>query len=171
MNDDTSDLQRDLEAERASLSRNLDELADRARNLTDWRAHVRAHPLQAVGLGVGAGVVLAMLMGRRSPPSARRPAAAATKGPDLNGRLREGDLALAPAHQTVDRIVDALVGVAITKALQVIGDVVPSFVEHFDADEPRPVNGDDAPRSEGLRPDGPRADGQGPDCKRPDGVH
>jgi hypothetical protein len=148
MTDETKDLQRALEAEKHALANNLTELADRARDLTDWRTQVRARPLPAIGLGLGAGFLLAVLMDRR-PARVRSRAATAGVGPGA-GRFADGDLVPAPAHPTVDRIVNALVGVAMTKALEVIAEVVPSFTEHLEDEEPGAFHLDDAPRQNGA---------------------
>ena len=146
MTDDTNDLQRVLETEKSALADNLAELAQRARDLTDWRAQVRANPMPAMGLGLGAGALLAMLMTRRSPRVRTLAVGRAVPAE----RLTDGDLAFPPAHPTVDRIVNALVGVAMTKALEIVAEVVPSFMDHLEDEEPGAFHLDDAPRSNGT---------------------
>lgn len=147
MTNDTNDLQRALEDEKMALSRNLSELADRARDLTDWRTQVRAHPMPAIGMGIGAGVLLALLMDRRTPR-----VKTIADGTRAAGRHPvDGDLVFPPAHPTVDRIVNALVGVAMTKALEIIAEVVPSFTDHLADEEPSAFHLDDAPRSNGMQ--------------------
>ena len=133
MSSTTEQLQRSIEAEKSILADNLALLVDKTRALTDWREQVRAHPLAAMGGAAGVGLLLAVLLDRR--PAARRP----------SNRIADAERPAA-RHPAVDRIVDALVGVAITKAIAYATAVVPGFADHLVDDEPTAFSLDDPPR-------------------------
>ena len=135
----TEQLQRTLEAEKTTLADNLALLADKARALTDWREQVRAHPLAAMGGAAGAGLLLALLLDSRLGRRTR-----------LRGnRIADADLPAA-SHPAVDRIVNALVSVAMTKAIEYVAAVVPGFTDHLVDDEPTAFAQDEAPRPNGT---------------------
>ena len=121
---DTKRLRREIALEKAALSENLETLEDKARELTDWRRQVRKRPLEAVGVALASGVVLAVIAGRRRPGARRRPDTGEDGGP--------GSLL---AHPIVDRLVAALAVVAAEKALELLGEIMPG----------RPRASDDAP--------------------------
>ncbi len=149
MSDLTSDLQRTLEAEKNALSENLAFLADKTRELTDWRVQVGQHPLAAVGIAASAGLLLAMITDRR--PARRRGGHDGMRDSANGNRLADLDRP-APSHPAIDRMVNALVGVALTKAFDFAAEVVPGFTDQFADDEPVPFSLDDAPRPNGMHP-------------------
>ncbi len=111
---ETKRLKREIALEKAALSENLETLEDKARELTDWRRQVRKRPLEAVGVALATGVVLAVVVGRRRPGARRRP----DTGDDLG----------APsllAHPIIDRLVAALAVVAAEKALEMLSEIMP----------------------------------------------
>jgi hypothetical protein len=109
-----------LTEQRQELGENLETLATRARALTDWRAQVEAHPLLAVGVAAGSGILLAALLTPRrrrssaeaaTPPSAARPASALG---GLLGEIRVG-----------------LSAIAATRAVEYIAEAIPAFKSHL----------------------------------------
>lgn len=129
MTNDTKDLQRAIDHESAALSDNLAMLGDMARDLTDWRVQVRRHPLPAVGLALGAGALLALLAGRGRATRAVSRGTHAAPTHRLADSFTEG-----PAHPAVDRVINALVGVAMTRAIELVGEMVPGFGHHLRTD-------------------------------------
>ena len=131
MTDETNDLQRAIDHESAALSDNLAMLGDMARDLTDWRVQVRRHPLPAIGLALGAGAMLALLAGRGRGRATR----SMTRGNQTAPANRVADAYTEyPAHPAVDRVINALVGVAMTRAIELVGELVPDFGHHLQAE-------------------------------------
>src|SRR4029453_17528010 len=61
MGESTSQIERDIVAERNELGRNLQLLENKARSLTDWRTYFRNHPFAMMGVALGGGVLLGAL--------------------------------------------------------------------------------------------------------------
>ena len=61
MGESTSQIERDIVAERNELGRNLQLLENKARSLADWRTYFRTHPFAMVGVALGGGVLLGVL--------------------------------------------------------------------------------------------------------------
>jgi len=145
MGESTSQIERDIAAERNELGRNLQLLENRARSLTDWRTHFRKHPFALMAIALGGGALLGVLtsgMGgvatsetaydeedqylepeetRYSPPS--RFAAATAQA-----RRQFGD--------TWDHIAEALLAVAPAKAIHFVAEKIPGFREEYNARHP-----------------------------------
>lgn len=140
MNDEMARIQNEIDAEKAVLADNLSELEDKAREVTDWRLQVGKRPLEAVGVAMAAGVAIAMLTKRGG-----RRAVAPHEG-NGNGSAPAGSVGW--SHPVIDRVLNALVAVAAAKAVEVIGDSLPEFAEHFkkqpddasSASEPSPAS-------------------------------
>ena len=142
MGESTSQIERDIAAERNDLGRNLQLLEHKARSLTDWRMHFRKHPFALMAVALGGGALLGVLTNRLGgpepsefeeddylePESARysRPSAFAASA--LQARRQFGD--------TWDHIAEALLAVASAKAIQFVADKVPGFREEFAARHP-----------------------------------
>jgi hypothetical protein len=185
--ENTSQIEREIVAERTALGRNLQELETRARDLTDWRAHHRNHPGLAVGLAFGAGMVLGLLTvpastGPNGHDTARSDRDQGFDDPfDVHAeppkprRMRPVRAGLAAvggsdtvhrARQEVgatwQRISDALMAIASVKAVEFVSGVVPGFKEHFER----------APSSGGPHPSGAGRQARGPEGRtesRPEG--
>jgi hypothetical protein len=143
MGESTSQIERDIAAERNELGRNLQLLENRARSLADWRTYFRSHPWAILAAAAGGGVLLGALTGgigdsaaseseyetestreqrfAASTPSAFSPTAARV-------RRQLGD--------TWDHIADALLGVASAKAIEWVSEKVPGFKEQFATHHP-----------------------------------
>jgi len=55
------ELRRVIAAERQALGKNRVHLEHRVKDLVDWRAHVRRHPLAILGAAFGGGFLIAAL--------------------------------------------------------------------------------------------------------------
>lgn len=143
MGESTSQIERDIAAERNELGRNLQLLENKAKSLTDWRTHFRNHPFAMIGLALGGGVMLGVLTSGvgsgvadefendaserfLDEPRPSRPSAFASSA--ARARRQFGD--------TWDHIADALLAVASAKAIEFVGEKVPGFRDHFSAQHP-----------------------------------
>jgi hypothetical protein len=141
--EDTTEIERQIAAERSDLGRNLHELEDKAKALTNWRVHYRNHTGAALGLAFGGGLLLGVLMSGDRRTSGLRSAAEDVAPPRHDpSRLRAMSTFgnLSPVVQRVisqmdevwPSIVDALVGVGAAKAVDLIGRYVPGFRDQLD---------------------------------------
>ena len=144
MGENTSQIEREIRAERTQLGHNLRELETKARTMTDWRTHHRNNPGLFMGLAFSGGLILGLL----STPSRR------ASGPDFESydepfdappaaeprrRIRvprvvseTRDLAGRQLGQTWEHIASALLGVASAKAVEVVAEMIPGFRDHYD---------------------------------------
>ena len=117
------ELEREIAAEQEALGENLAELEHQAKDLVDWRAHVRKNPLAMMGVAFGGGVLLAAMAG----PSKSRSGA----------RLRlahesDGDDEPSMAHDTWEVFKGALLGAAAAEVTSYVVKLLPDFREHLD---------------------------------------
>ncbi len=145
MGENTSQIEREIYAERNELGRNLRELESKARTITDWRTHHRNNPGLFMGLAFSGGLVLGLLSmpSRRNatrdfesyeepfdaPPAPRR----RLRVPRVVAETR--DLAGRQLGQTWEHIAAALLGVASAKAVEVVSEMIPGFRDHYDRSE------------------------------------
>ncbi len=113
-------LEQRIARQREELGDDLETLATKARTLTDWRAQVDAHPLAAIGIAAGGGMLLAVML---SPPRRPRQNGAPEAGqsheprPVGNGLL--GDIR------------KAIGAVATATAVEMFTEAIPGFRDHF----------------------------------------
>jgi hypothetical protein len=136
---DTSQIERDIARERQDLGHNLHELERLARQLADWRTYYRRNPLWFLGGAIGAGMILGAVATRSDAdvyePDPHEVAPAAPHGI----RSRAGRR----ADETWERVSDALMDVAAAKVVQFVGGLVPGFNDHYGRRSdgyPRPVD-------------------------------
>ncbi len=137
MGESTSQIERDIAAERNELGRNLQLLENKARSLADWRTYYRKHPFAMVAVALGGGILLGALTngggassreeyrgeGLTSDDEARYSEPSAFSASTAKLRRQFGD--------TWDHIADALIGVAAAKAIEYVSELVPGFREQF----------------------------------------
>ena len=140
MGESTSQIERDIEAERNELGRNLQLLENRARSLADWRTYFRNHPFAMMGIALGGGVLLGALTHNIAgsqeseyddliePDDSHYAAPSPFASSAIRMRRQFGD--------TWDHIADALLAVASAKAIEFVGQKVPGFREHFASRHP-----------------------------------
>lgn len=131
MGETISQIERDLEAERYQLNRNLNELETKAKQMTDWKHYYRNHPGQLLGAALATGVVLGIIAGGKSSSSSSSHHFAST--PD-NGTPRPRNRALARLENDWQHISDALMGVASAKVVEFVGNLIPGFNDQINRD-------------------------------------
>jgi hypothetical protein len=124
---DASQIERDIAKERQHLGRNLHELERLAKDLADWRTYYRRNPLWFLGSAIGAGLILGAMAGR-GEATAYEPDPHEVGHPRTYGlRGRAGRR----ADETWEGVSDALMDVATEKIVQFVGGLVPGFNEHY----------------------------------------
>lgn len=129
MGEDTSQIERDIVIERAELGRNLEDLEQKARELTDWRVHYSHRPAVFLGAALGTGLVLGALTGGGH---SHRPRSARVVGIPPKRPLTERSPKAAHVASTWGHISDALLGLATAKAIDVIADYLPGFRDQYE---------------------------------------
>lgn len=109
-------LQREIDTEKADLLENLGALETKARDAVDWRAHIRKHPWEAVGIALATGAAVGFLTGGRSP-RADRPRNADDTPVDPSPPP-------ARAHPILERAVDTFVAVAAARTVELLKEAV-----------------------------------------------
>jgi glycine zipper-containing protein DUF883 len=84
-----AEMRRDLESHRQSISDTVDELNRRLHESLEWRRYVTDHPLAALGIAAGAGLLVSRLIPRRRGPAERIGDAIAASFEDLTDTLRD----------------------------------------------------------------------------------
>jgi hypothetical protein len=94
--------------------------------MTDWKHHFQNRPMTMIGAAFGGGVLLAALVAggrrRRSPVTYRE--AGSLPHP---GFERQKDKAL----EVWDNVKGAMIGLAVTRFKDYVGELVPGFNEQF----------------------------------------
>jgi hypothetical protein len=109
-------LQREINTEKADLLENLSALETKARDATDWRARIRKHPWESLGIALAAGAALGFLTAGSGSRSSR------TATP--------GDAPMDPApqasrsHPILERAVDTFVAVAAARTVELLKEAV-----------------------------------------------
>jgi hypothetical protein len=135
---DTSDqIERHIQETLNDLSKNFNELQEKARTAVNWRAQFEERPMTMMALAFGGGILLsALLPSRRSYP--RRSSARSTNASSdrhssdipFKSRNEYNDNGSSPL-ETWDAVKGALVGVATTKLSGFIEDLLPGFTQEF----------------------------------------
>ncbi len=127
MGESADEIKREIEQQRNSLGNKFSELEGKAKSLTDWRGYFEKSPMTMIGVAFGGGILLASMTGgrrsRRNRYSSER-----TISDNVGSQI-----ASLPSKtmETWEHVKGALFGVASTKAVQFLDEVVPGFGEHF----------------------------------------
>jgi hypothetical protein len=132
MGENTDQIERDIQFERAELGRNLEDLELKAKELADWKVHYRNHPTLFLGAAAGVGVLLGALIGPVSVRSANR-----THSPNARPFL-QGSPKVAQLRTTWEHVSDALLALATAKAINVVSDYLPGFKDQYELQTARP---------------------------------
>jgi len=126
VDEETNRIKQHIDTERSELGRNLDEIESRVKSATSVRAHFDKHTGWILGAAVAGGVLLSLAFGRSSDSGSNA---------NTPGRPRYLATHLRRVSNTVDDIVDGLVGVASQKLQSFVADAVPGFREQYDQAE------------------------------------
>lgn len=66
MGEESSQLEREILAERLELGENLNELQNRVQQITNWRVQFQKRPMVLLAVALGGGFLLATLTGRKA---------------------------------------------------------------------------------------------------------
>lgn len=149
MGEDTNQIEREIRETRSDLGRNLRELEDRARDLTDWRTHYRKHTGTFVGVafGVGAGIGLLAVggRGRRGQHRGEKddysrlgydnshdPMRPVHPSKVWAGATQTGARAARQFGDTWDQIAEGLLRLASDRAIAFVADLVPGLRDHLE---------------------------------------
>jgi hypothetical protein len=149
VDENTREIEREIIEEREELGDNLRELQDQARALTDWRRHYRNHTGAAIAVAFSSGVALGLLSagigrGERFEPDTdtefdvgdyprftETPRTSRNLGRNLK-HLTQNTRAGRQVSDLFQGILDALIGVASGKAVDLMGDFIPGFRHEFE---------------------------------------
>lgn len=136
-------LRDDIEARRHTMSRDVDELEQRARSVTDWRQQINERPMMALGVAAAGGMLLGLLTGGSNDKDRDRAHAGSYSyglpswngGDSGMGSWVTGDRGPSQATEAgkdraaskVDEIRGALMGLAATKAEEFLKEALPGF--------------------------------------------
>lgn len=121
----TAQIESHIEATREHLGANLDALEQKIKSATDWREHFERHPMTLAGAAFAGGVVLAMATNSAHNRPGRR-GLRNDRAPRVRGPHAEEVAAM------LDNIKGTLIGLAVTKVRDMVGQVVPGFQDEFD---------------------------------------
>lgn len=85
----SEDIRSDIAARRDSISQTVGRLGERIHETFDWKGYVGRYPYAAVGIAVGAGLVVGSLLKRRATPTERIVNALVDKAEELGDDLRD----------------------------------------------------------------------------------
>jgi hypothetical protein len=123
---------------RDDLSANLSELEQKVKSVTDWRQQYQKSSGTFLAVAVGAGVLLALLTrGNRTPYVAPGPSPSTP-------RPRGGT----EFDHSIGTIKSALIGVAASKALNLLSQLVPGFQDHLADREKKDRSAESKPASD-----------------------
>lgn len=128
----TSQIVAHIEDTRDDLGSNLRELEQKVKSVTDWKQHFRTNPMTLLGVAFGGGILLATMVGRRKNRHGERSFSIPGNGSEPHAGT---DHQKHRALETWDNIKGALIGVAATRFKDFVGEVVPSFQEHYQRTE------------------------------------
>lgn len=128
-------IERQITAEKDALSHNLAELERQAKELLDWRAYARKHPLPVVGGAFAGGLLIAVMS---SPRKARLDAARKAVSDELPRAARERDWTSSSprepsaAHDAWEIFKGALAAAATTRVASYVSELLPEFSKHLE---------------------------------------
>jgi len=150
VDEDTSAIEREIYEERQELNGNLQELEYQAKALVDWRRYYRNHTGTVLAAVFGGGLLLGYMSARPSSSPYRRSLAARepwSDGSETRTRphrernfnmqrlkdISQNTRAGRQLSDTLSGIFDALIGVASTKAVQLVSQNIPGFRDEFES--------------------------------------
>ena len=127
MGEDARAIEEEIRVERSELGRNIDDLHQRTKELTDWRSQYRNHAGVSIALAFGGGVALGLLA-RRSGGGVPRytPADDPSRPVGFNPlkAIGENPKVKQQVGEVWDEILEALITVASAKAVDLLGSEI-----------------------------------------------
>lgn len=84
----SADIRNDIAARRDSISQTVGRLGERIHETLDWKGYVGRYPYAAIGVALGAGLIVGSLLKRRATPTERIMNALVDKAGELGDDLR-----------------------------------------------------------------------------------
>lgn len=82
------EIRQDIAARRETITETVDKLSEQVQRRLNWREYVADHPVVALGIAAGTGMLVAGIFRQRSTPAERIMCALSDSVEDLTGRLR-----------------------------------------------------------------------------------
>lgn len=137
MGEDTHRIEEEIRAERRQLGRNLKTLEFQAKDLADWRSHYRRHAGAVLVMAFATGALIGLQSkGSGARPMARpRPDASRPSQAGFSpiGLIRDNPRARQAVGEKWNGILEALINVASTTAVEWISHAIPGFREEYSA--------------------------------------
>jgi ElaB/YqjD/DUF883 family membrane-anchored ribosome-binding protein len=108
----SDEIRDDIAAQRESISQTVGLLGERIHETLDWKAYVARYPYVAVGVAVGAGLILSGLFKRKASPTERIVDALIDKAEELGDDLRRSARRLIIKHAAPGLFRGTLYGLA-----------------------------------------------------------
>jgi hypothetical protein len=139
---ETDKIKHHIETEREELGKDLHEIEDRVKRVTDLKGWFDRNPAATIGAAVAGGFILSMIFGKsRSDEAASE--VYEVKTPTSRSFSRESSKQTSTSsemHQigsTLDKTFAALIGVASRKFRNYVADAVPGFREQYELEQRR----------------------------------
>ncbi len=85
----STEIRNDIAARRESITQTVGQLGDKIHETLDWKGYVARYPYAAIGVAVGAGIIVGGLLKRKPSPSERIVEALVDKDDQLGDDLRD----------------------------------------------------------------------------------
>jgi len=130
MGEVTGQIEHEIEVHRRELGRNISELEEKARSLTDWHEYYRKNPVPFLLTAAAGGWLLSAMLGGGSSSSyaLARPRAVDLQEPRTMALTSRAGR---KAADTWNHIADALLDLASDKVVEYVSGVVPGFHERY----------------------------------------
>ena len=126
MDETVNEIEAHIDRSRERLGSSLRELQDKVSAATDWREYFKERPQLFLGGAFVGGVILAAVLGTKSPR--RHASGGEARGSRLTHR---GGATQEQARELWDNVKGALMGVASAQIKEYISGLVPGFDEQF----------------------------------------
>ena len=141
MDEETNRIRQHIDTEREQLGENLDEIEYRVKSATDLRAHFNKNTGMILGAAVASGFLLSLAFRKsstsdnkqsgESPSTTERSASTAQPATRASRHVQH-------FSETLDGIVEGIVGVASDRLRSFVAEVIPGFQAQYDAIDRHP---------------------------------
>lgn len=126
MGENPAQIEREIEARRERLTRNIKDLQQRVGDMTDCRKQFERRPLPFLGAAFGAAFALALMIPDGNGRSHR-----GWSGPRTEAHTERNSVAMNRALQAWEDIKGALVGVAVSRFTELLAEDLPGFAKEY----------------------------------------